>query len=286
MSLHLIPTEVLRTSCRQTLEGCEHWLRRLIHDSFRAAFGPEYVQTAVLSGQAVFRKDLRERVARMRLLEPGRYLRPVDALLLDDLAAVLCKDDTFSAHFAPALEQGFPAGRVQLRSVLQRLVPIRNALSHANPITLHDAARVFCYCADIIEPLIDYYERKGMTNEFNAPSIVKVSDSIGHELRPASTQATGSFEEPPLRAGDSLRIEVEIDAHFASTDYTVTWFTLARGIDVQTGAALELGLEPKHVGEHLVIKVQVTSTKAWHRHRSYDAEVGLFYRVLPPLGDA
>src|SRR5436190_13893735 len=99
MALHLIPMDAVRTSCRQRLESCELWLRRLVHDKLRAEYGDDYVNVAMLSGQNLFRKEIREEVANLIAANPKRYSRSADALFLDDLTFVLCKEDAYAKFF-------------------------------------------------------------------------------------------------------------------------------------------------------------------------------------------
>lgn len=283
MALHLIPMEAVRTSCRQRLEACELWLRRLVDEKLRAEYGDDYLNLATLSGQPLFKKEIRERVASRIAADPTRYPRSADALLLDDLTSVLCKQDAYTKFFGVCMRTGFPAGREQLREVLARLIPIRNALSHASPLTIHDAERALCYCDDIIDTLTTYYAEIGMSQEYNAPSFTRFSDSLGHVAQPAASEVHLRYQDKSLRPGMVLRLEVEVDAHYDPLDYLVEWRVVVRGATPTTGASLILMLEPKHVGEVLLIEVRVISRKEWHRHGNHDARIHILYKVLPPV---
>jgi hypothetical protein len=275
--------DAVRTSCRQRLESCELWLRRLVHDKLQAEYGDDYLNVAMLSGQNLFKKEIRERVSNLIAADPKRYSRPADALLLDDLMSILCKEDAYAKFFSECMRSGFPAGREQLRAVLNHLIPIRNALSHANPLSIHDAERVLCYCNDIIDTLTRYYAEIGMSQEYDAPSFTRFSDSLGNVNQPASTEVILDFRNKPLRPGVVLRLEVEVDAHYDPSEYSVKWTVYARGSEETTGASLILPLEPKHVGELLAIMAQAISNKEWHRYGYYDAQIQIMYRVLPPV---
>lgn len=284
MALHLIPSEELRVACRQRLEACELWLRRLVHDQLRAQFGDDYIRTANASGQALFKTEIRKHVASRLNASPGRYARPIDTLQLDHLATVICKQDSYRAFFRQAFQYEFPTGNDHLRLVISRLVPIRNALSHANPLSLADAERVLCYCSDIISSLTQHYSAIGMSQDFNAPSFTRFSDSIGHVEHPAETIAQLNFtKQTALRSGQQVRFEVEVDSHYSPDDYTVKWQVVnIRNGESSYGTAFQLTLLPKHVNQNFCIFVTVKSNKDWHRHGEYDAQFVLVYKVLPP----
>lgn len=285
MGLDLLPSEVLRTSCRQRLEACELWLRRLVHDALVKDFGDDYINTATLSGNSLFRADIRTHVASRLATQSSKSCRPIDTLLLDHLSAVICKEDAFRNYFAAAMRYGFPTGREHLRLVLRRLVPVRNALSHANPISLHDAERVLCYCSDIITSLTEHYESLGMSREFDAPSFTRYSDSLGRIRHPRETDEQLNFVgDRAFRAGDSIRLEVEVDAHYPPSDYVVKWQVCnLNNAEHCEGTCFTLTLLPRHVSTSFVVMASVVSNKEWHRHGSHDARLVLVYTVLPPV---
>lgn len=282
MALHLLSSQEVATSCRQRIEACELWLRRLVHDCFHSAFGADYVNTSHHSGQAIFNAHARRHVASRTQATPGRYPRPVDALQLDQLAAVICKHDVYSAFFRQAFATGFPGGAQHLRLVLTRLVPVRNALAHANPISIHDAERALCYSSDLIQALTDHYRTTGMSNEFNAPSFTRIADSMGNVHHPVSTNDQVDFSSRALRPGDVLRIEAEVDATFPPSEYRINWQVATPPSSPEVGAHLQIVLEPMHVAEHFIVSITVTSTKPWHRHSTCDAKCIVVYKVLPP----
>lgn len=285
MALHLLSSDEVRRACRQRIEACELWLRRLVHEQLLPDFGSDYIQVAQLNGQLIFRSEIRKHVFTRVSAHPDRYTRAIDALQLDHLASVICKADVYKKYFVHAMKYEFPLGSEHLRLVLERLVPIRNALSHANPISLHDAERVLCYCDDIVSSLNQHYEALGMATDFNAPSFVRFTDSQGHTEYPTSTDIQLNFtEEAPLRAGQSIRFEVEVDPHYLPTEYLVKWqvVDIAHG-EAAEGVAFHLTLLPKHVSKNFAIFVTIISNKEWHRHGRHDARLVLVYQVLPPI---
>lgn len=284
MALHLLPSSDVAEACRQRIEACELWLRRLVHDKFLPEFGAAYLDTAQLTGQAIFNTHTRKHSASRIAANPKRYQRPIDTLELDQLASVICKKDVYSQYFTPAFAHGFPLANNHLRLVLSRLVPVRNSLSHANPITLHDAERALCYSSDIIASLVVYYESLGMAQDFNAPLVTKITDSLGHVIYPKGSQEQLHFETGPvLRPGDALRIEVEVDAHFPPSDYEVSWRVATPPTSTTTrGSRFDLTLGLQHVAQEFIVVATVVSNKPWHRHSTFDAQHIVVYRVLPP----
>lgn len=286
MALHLLSSEELRTFCRQRLESCELWLRRIVHDELSKDFGENYIETAKINDQAIFNTAIRKHVESRIASATVTPAHPINTLLLDHLTDIICKQDVYKQYFAVPMHYNFPLGNEQVRLVLKRLIPIRNALSHANPITLHDAERVLCYCNDIITSLVEHYAVLGMSQDFDAPSFTRYSDSLGQVEVLSRPDVQLNFRGgTSLRCGDSIRIEVEVDSHYPPDTYTIQWLVL----DVQNGETGEgtnfaLTLLPKHVSENFCIYVTLMSkNREWHRYSNYDARLIIFYRVLPPL---
>src|SRR5205823_14552200 len=128
-----------------------------------------------------------------------------------------------------------------------------------------------------------YYAEIGMSQEYNAPSFTRFSDSLGNVNHPTSTEFILDSRNKPLRPGVVLRLEVEVDAHYHPSEYFVAWRVMVPGLPQTTGTSLILPLEPKHVGELFAITAQAISRKEWHRHGTYDAQIRIMYRVLPPV---
>ncbi|MEO1126504.1 MAG: hypothetical protein AAFX95_20890 [Cyanobacteria bacterium J06639_16] len=265
------------------METLELWLRRLIHDKLTDAHGHSYFDHE-FGGNHIFRAEVRRNATTRMREQPNRYSRPIDALLLDDLVATLCKEDLYRLYFRDALIGAFPEGREEARTFLTRLVNIRNPLSHANPISDHQALRVLCYSKDVIQSITDHYEVLGMGREFNAPTIVAFRDSEGHAEQIVATRARCDFSETVFRPGDRLRAEVDVDDTFPADSYTVKWVVanISAG-ESEIGNSFELLLTPRHVGEIFTICATLTSNKDWHRHSNFDATLAITYKVLTPL---
>jgi hypothetical protein len=250
-------------------------------------YGKTYFTEGMQNANHIFRKDIRDHSAKMLSESPGRYSREVDTLLIEHIVDTICKQDLYHACFSPALQDAYPDGREEARTFLSRLIPIRNALSHANPISVHDAERVFCYCDDVIESLKRHYSERNMAQEYNAPLFTKFTDSLGHSEVLSGSIKHLDFTKTNLRVGDSIRWEVEVDSSYQPDEYTVEWSFLGiprlLGEVNPTGLSFALTILPKHVNEELKLVVQLTSKRDWHRGGSYDAGLIVAYKVLPSL---
>jgi hypothetical protein len=142
MPLSRLTEGELRQACRERLEMLERWLRRLIHEQFEQIYSNDILNAKNAANDFVVKKRIRENVEKRLSDRPGRYGRPIDAALLDDLITILCKPDTYKACFASALNAAFPQGAEEARAFLDRLLTPRNHLSHANPISVRQAEQV------------------------------------------------------------------------------------------------------------------------------------------------
>ncbi|MBS7426460.1 hypothetical protein KHW15_10245 [Pseudomonas syringae] len=285
MALHLLSSSDIHISCRQRIESCELWLRRIIHDKLKADFGDDYINAAEVSGQPVFSNATRQRVQNYISASPNQYSRPIDTLLFDDLGAAVGKNDVYQKYFRDVLGEEFSMGAQQIRDVVKSLVPIRNALSHANAgtLSLHDAERALCYCSDLISPIKKYYSKMNAQDKFPAPVFTRFSDSMGTVWHPNPPSDHRSITEP-LYLGDEVRFEVEVDSTFLPSEYTVTWMvcnvppTLA---EKGEGTSFRLKMANHHVGTRFGLQVMLKSNKEWHRMQNMDAYLTMDYEVLP-----
>ncbi len=285
MPLHKISSEELRLACRQKLETCEIWLRRLIHETFSSSFGSSYFDSGVFNGNNLFRSGFRDHARHRMREQPARYSREIDTLLLDHLVATLCKQDLYSAYFQPALRHAFPDGNAEARTFLDRLVYIRNALSHANPVSIHEAERALCYCDDVIWSLKEFYREQNMAEEYNAPRFIRFIDSLGHAEYPQNTRSQYDYSnDSSLRPGDNIRLEIEVDSSFHPEEYTVEWVVanISNG-ESGLGTSFVLTIQPRHVGQTFTIRALLKSRQGWHRHQNFDDYLTISYKVLPPI---
>ena len=220
MPLHSVPDVELRDHCKRAIEGLEYWLRRLIDQELTTRYGANYLDAIEAGSQRVIRNEIAQRLKSFRDAQPTRYSRPIDAALLNDEIDIICKASLFNNCFKDALFAAFPHGNDEARVFLERLLAPRNALYHANPVSVHDAYRVLCYTTDVIESLKAYYLQENMAQEFNVPTVIQVRDSKGHVVHfsdPQRIVGHADFSNDPLsylRCGDTISIEVEIDPSF------------------------------------------------------------------------
>jgi hypothetical protein len=294
MPLHSIPETELRDYCKRAIEGLEVWLRRLIDDRFSAAFGDNYIDAKKSNGGnligGAISKQLRERQGK----EPKRFTRLIDAAFLDDLIALICNPDHYRMYFKDALDGAFGGGGDHLREVLDRLVTPRNALYHANQISVHEAYRVLCYSMDVVQALKDYYAKLNMTQQYNVPTVIRLSDSLGHvvHLSKGNRHPQGlamvdysNDTSAHLRCGDSISIEVDVDPTFDSSEYDIRWgiANLSGPAPQIVGRKFTLNLTEQFVSTRFCAVCWVTSKKSWHKLGSFDDQIDIAYRVLPPV---
>lgn len=290
MPLYSLPQSELREHCRRSIEGLELWLRRLVHDTFSDAFGPNYIDAVTAKGDRLIRCPLADRLKRRMAAEPARYSRPIDAAVLDDLIDLLCNPPHYKAYFATPLADAFPDGSTEARTFLRRLAPPRNALAHANPITVHDAHRVLCYALDVVEALKRHYVEMNKAQLYNVPTVIRIVDSLGHAVDLSASAARLQAEihdysnDPPsfLRSGSTLSIEVDVDPAFDPADYEIRWSVASIAFAQQLGRRFSLRLEERYVMARLCVVCWVTSKKSWHKFGTHDDQVEMAYRVLPP----
>ncbi|WP_145681116.1 hypothetical protein [Azospirillum brasilense] len=281
----------VRGVCRENIESLEHWLRRLIDEVLLSAYG-DYLNYQDANGNRIIKTKLVQDIMNRRAREPERYPRPVDAILLDDAIDIICKPDLYNNHFRKALDIAFPNGCQEARTFLQRIAAPRNNLAHANPISIRHAEQIICYTHDVIDSLKAYYEAIGMREEYNAPLILKVTDSFGASYVRQQCGVvhdggiTLSFYDNPqnsLRPGDNLTIEVEVDPSFSPDDYAISWAS-TKTIPNCNRPVLHLKIENKHVGQRFDIQCRITAKRDWHRMAmGADDFLIMYYKVLPPI---
>jgi hypothetical protein len=206
-------------------------------------------------------------------------------MLLDDLIAIICKPGVFERFFSQAFIRLFPLGHEHLRCTLLRLVPIRNALSHSNGLSTRDAAQVFCYCDDVVASLVDFYAVSGMSKDFDAPIFTKFSDSLGNVEHLRDHRNGFDYSNGvALRVGDYIRFEVEVDAHYIPSEYSIEWSVcnISNG-ETGVGTSFTVVLAPRHVNEMFAVQALLKSNREWHRMGNFDSYFTLNYKVLPPL---
>ncbi|WP_436231270.1 hypothetical protein [Caballeronia sp. LjRoot29] len=245
-------------------------------------FGDDYVNTSEIGGHAIFSDKTKERIHSFRDKDPRRYPRPVDTLVFEHLGAIIARDDAYKRFFKEALEHEFPYGAQHVRRMINIIGDHRNALYHANSLTLslHDVERVLCYCNDLISSIKSHYSKMSLSDKFPAPTLTRYSDWLGNVRYLNEPRSDLLLADEPLFVGDIARFEVEVDSSYSPDEYTIVW--RSSGLEIAQGPVLLLTLELKHVGQYFGLQVDVTSNKAWHRIAGrFDAVLTLRYEVLP-----
>jgi hypothetical protein len=282
----------LRDYCHHNIDAFESWVRRLIDELFRIKYGSDYFDHHFSDDLPLVKKEIRQRIEQRMSDNPTRFPRKIDAILLEDVVYFLCRGDLYAEHFKNILEPFF-SGRGEVRKVLERLIPIRNKLSHGNSISYHDAEQCVCYTNDFISVFKDYYNKLGKSREYNVPTFIRVKDCFGNDVIVDSTNHYKIWFQFPLgpkvqlRSGDKYKLWVEIDPSFDSTLYEISWGVMYYRNDIikkGIGKIIEFAVENKHVSYSPTITVVLTTSKEWHRHGTYDDIIEIHLdEVLPPI---
>lgn len=281
--------EEIRSFSRQTLETLEYWLRQIIEEGMNKAYGSNYLDAVDLGGSPILSVKRIGQIKERHNSEKDRYIRLIDAALLDDIISIICHPSLYNTIFKDYFIRGYPNGVNELRTVLNKLIEPRNRLSHANPITHRQAEQVICYSNDIIDSIKFFYSQNNMHTEFNVPRIIRFKDSFGNEVHfdKSNNMAMANFQnvkENYLRPGDTLGIEIEIDSSFSEDEYTMTWRAIKKIPDFGNSKKISLLIEEHHIGTELNIQCVIQSNKSWHRMQDgYDDLLLVWYKVLPNI---
>lgn len=295
----------LRAICRQEIETLEHWARRIIHEILTESYGKDYISYKNENNEPLIRGEITTRINRMRSNNPGRFPRPIDAMFLGDLTHILCKKSLYDRHFHSALSEMYPQGNEEVRTFLNRIEAIRNKLSHANPISVREAEQVICYCHDFIDGVKRYYKVTGKEKDYNVPTFISASDSLGNLFLPVegsgplrqyidtSKPVRGCDIEIRLRAGDTYSLSIMVDPSFEANQYDIMWMVTSglTGDNYrkkwENTTKIDIPIVVEMVGSYLEIRCYLTSKKEWHKHNTYDDLFDFnIYTILPPIEDS
>lgn len=283
---HEYTQEELRQYCRNNIESLEIWARRLIHEKMVEKYGDSYVSKRLEDGNYLVKSEIRKHIQGMMEKEPTRFHRAVDTLFIDQIIYFLCHPVWYKHLFKPALDYIYPQGKDEAREYLSRLVPIRNPLSHSNPITTHDVERAICYSHDFIEGLKKYYKDRGEEQVWNVPRIIKVTDSLGNVFdKIEGKHGLGETlrVKQQLSCGDTYSVEIEVDSSFDKSDYDIYWALKGFRKDEFTNKTkFTTRFTTKEVGASCSIWCWVVSKKEWHKYNAHDSKISLSFSVLPP----
>ena len=285
---HEYTQEELRQFCRNNIESLEVWARRLIHEKMVGKYGVGYEGRQLADGNYLVKAEIRKHIQSMMTKEPTRFYRAVDTLFIDQIIYFLCHPVWYRDLFKPALDYIYPQGKDEAREYLSRLVPIRNPLSHSNPITIHDAERAICYSHDFIEGLKKYYKDRGEEQVWNVPRIIKIKDSLGNVFdNPTEKHGRCSIFKvrPELHCGDTYTVEIEVDPSFHKNEYEILWRD-GRGFRAEqfdNSDKYTIKFQEKDVAQNHYITCKIIQKKYWHKYGYHDCEIQLCLSVLPPI---
>lgn len=279
--------EELRSICRHSIESLEMWARRLIHEKFTEKYGATYVDHKTASENYLIKKEVREHIQGMLKKQPERFHRAVDTLFFDHIIYFLCNLAFYQDLFREALEYAYPNGNNEVRTFLSRIIPIRNALSHSNPISVRQAEQAICYSHDFIDGLKKYYRAKGAEQMWNVPSIIRVTDSLGNTYdNPNDTHASTSIFklQHQFRCGDTYSVDIDVDSSFSSEEYDIIWANQnLEKKEFNNKPHFVITFDESDVTQVHIITCTIKSHKPWHKHQFYDSRITLMFTVLPPL---
>lgn len=289
--LQSLSNEELRQICRTNIEALEKWARLFIHYVLKASLGDDYFHKKNPDGNYMLKKSIVENADNRMSAEPGRFPTPLDTLFLDDIIYILCHNDLYRNYFSPHLKTFYPEGVNELRTFLSRLVPVRNKLSHTNPFSNRDAERAICYSNDFIDAVKAYFLNNRMEKEFNIPTVLKVTDSLGNEYLPENKAEAKAdvikIIDPATKqsmvffSGDKFSVTLEMDPSYPSTDYTINW-NKKEGVEIlEDGKKINVTIGNELIGEDILIACSVISNKPWHRFNNYDHKIILRFKALP-----
>jgi hypothetical protein len=271
---------------RQHLDSAESWLRRLVRHALSSAYDQNYFNAQRQDGTNVINAGIRQRAHGRIASEPSRFPDEVAAIDFGDAISIVSNPE-LSSHFQQALMQAYPDGPDEARTFLRRLEAHRNRIAHGGTCSVRALEQCICYSNDLIESVKKYFLENNLERRFNVPTFTRLVDSLGNERNFTGPEAherhvdmrSGAYGH--LYSGDTLIVEVDVDESFDG--YTIRWFTFSTPSDRGEGKRIELPIQLKHVGEQLILCIQVISNEQWHRlEGQYDDRIDLRYRVLPP----
>lgn len=287
--LYSFSEEEIRSLCRVNIEAFEKWARTIIDSELTKNLGVNYFDLELAPNVPVVKKSIRDKTAQMMISNPQRFHRKIDTLFLDEIIYLLCRNDLYKRFFKDFLDLIYPDGNAEARTYLNRLVPIRNCLSHSNPISIRDAERCICYTNDFIDGVKQYFYDKGEERVFNTPNAIKLNDSLGNEFQlnkdtmfeSICINRTGTTQLHQFHLGERYSAWLTLDPSFTPEQYTIEWH-IECGRHLGNDSRLDIEIAEDMIRERCPIYCTIKSTKSWHRYRGYDQQFAIVFQVLPP----
>jgi len=89
--------EELRSMCKNSIETFEVWARRIIHEKLCSEYGENYFDIDIGNNEKVLNNEHFNAYNKIKQVHPSRCCRPVDALFIETLIYILCKE-SIGAH--------------------------------------------------------------------------------------------------------------------------------------------------------------------------------------------
>lgn len=283
--------EELRSICRRHIEYLEKWSRNIIDMILKKEYGENYFNSIVENNEPLIKKDIRDKASEMLRNHPDRFNKAIDTLFLEDIIYILCKDSLYKKHFKTFLDKMYPDGKSEVSTFLKRLVPIRNKLSHANPISIREVEKCICYCNDFIDGVKEYFYLLGEDKVYNVPNVIKMTDSLGKVYNLSNEKSFESVyinnksrdDLHKFEIGDRYSVWLELDPSFSEDEYTFRW-TVKNGRKLlSTTSKLDLEITEDLINKEQAIYCLIKSTKSWHKYGDYDQQFAIAFQVLPPM---
>lgn len=287
--LAYMPTTQIRDICWKDIENTEHWARRLIHEVLTEEYGTNYFDYTDENGNRLIKSEIVRALQKRVEADANRFPRLVDALFLENIIEILCNDNLYTKHFKVALEHAYPCGKEDAKHHLTVIKDVRNKYTHSNTMSIRDAERAICYCHDFVDSLRKYYQNAGKDRDYNVPTFLKVSDSMGmtHYFSDDSFLSGRGIR---LRSGDIYRVEVEIDPTFNSNEYSIEWtfeWELMKKRKIHNQVCADISITNEMVGRYLKVYCHIITNKDWHKHGWYDDSFDyMITKILPPIEDS
>lgn len=287
---HHFTEDEIRAICRTHLESFEKWARLIAHKILSERLGDGYFFLTNPDGSNLVKKAIVDKAKEMLGREPQRFSGPMDTLFLEEIIYIFCKSEFYKDYFSTFLSKMYPAGPEELRTFLSRLIPIRNKLSHSNSFSIRDAEQCVCYCNDFIDCVKDYFVMTNQQKEFNVPTIIKVTDSLGNVyiLKEGRAGENLDIVDPVTKQrkvfflSDTFSLELTIDPSFEDSSYSLQW-TPRSGLQVvNSGRKINVLITNELIGEEVVIWCRLVTTNEWHRYLNYDQQLMVHFKALVP----
>lgn len=283
--------EEVRSICRSSIESFEKWARVIIDMKLKEQYGQNYFN-ATINDEYIIKKEIRDKANDMLRNHPDRFNKEIDTLFLEEIIYLLCKDKLYKNSFKSFLDIMYPDGRSEVRTFLERLIPIRNKLSHSNPLSIREAEQCICYSNDFIQGIKEYFKMIGEDRVYNVPNAIKLIDSLGNTYNLNNEKSfesiyvnnNSSNDLYKFKIGDRYSAWLQLDPSFDKSEYIFRWNVEGKWTLLSTESRIDLEITEDLINIHQAIYCTIKSTKSWHKYGTYDQQFAIVFQVLPPRG--